>query len=78
MPGDRKAGRYDALKLIEGQFEPGSRSKVLKNLLGIKRKREIDEVEAREQLRALRELISTMTKLMFLRRLTYARFTAPG
>ena len=53
----KKAGRYDATQLSEGQSEPGSRGKVLKNLLGIKRKREMDEVEAREQLRALRELI---------------------
>ncbi len=53
----KKAGRYNTTHLPETQFEPGSRGKVLKNLLGIKRKREIDEVEAREQLRALRELI---------------------
>jgi len=53
----RKSGRYDATRLPEGQFEPGSHGRVLKNLLGIKRKREIDEVEAREQLRALRQLI---------------------
>ena len=57
MPVSRKTGRYDASKLVEGQFEQGSRGKVLKNLLGIKRKKEMDEVEAREQLRALRELI---------------------
>jgi len=31
---------------------------VLKNLLGITRKREMDQVEARELLRALKELIS--------------------
>ena len=54
----KKAGRYDATHLAEAQFEPGSRGKVLKNLLGIRRKREMDEVEAREQFRALRELIA--------------------
>ena len=53
----RKGGRYDVSALVEGQFEPGSRGRVLKNLLGIKRKREMDQVEAREQLRALSELI---------------------
>jgi fido (protein-threonine AMPylation protein) len=54
---NKKTGRYDATHLPEAQFEPGSRGKVLRNLLGIKRKREMDEVEAREQFRALRELI---------------------
>ncbi len=52
-----KSGRYDASKLVEGQSEPSSRGRVLKNLLGIKRKRDMDQVEAREQLRALEELI---------------------
>jgi cell filamentation protein, protein adenylyltransferase len=50
-------GRYQTTHLPEAQFESGSRGRVLKNLLGIKRKREMDDVEAREQLRALRELI---------------------
>jgi cell filamentation protein len=53
----KKTGRYRTTHLPEAQFEPGSRGKVLKNLLGIKRKREMDDLEAREQLRALRELI---------------------
>ena len=50
-------GRYDTSALEEAQFEPGSRGRVLKNLLGIKSKREMDKVEAREQLRALDELV---------------------
>jgi len=50
-------GRYQTTHLPEAQFESGSRGRVLKNLLGIKRKREMDDMEAREQLRALRELI---------------------
>jgi cell filamentation protein len=54
----KKTGRYKTTHLAEAQFEPGSRGKVLKNLLGIKRKNEMDEVEAREQLRALRDLIA--------------------
>ena len=53
----KKSGPYDVSELVEAQFEPGSRRRVLKNLLGIKRKREMDRVEAREQLRALHELI---------------------
>ena len=54
----KKGGRYVTTHLPEAQFEIGSRGKVLKNSLGIKRKRQMDEVEAREQLRALRELIA--------------------
>jgi cell filamentation protein len=54
--------RYDVSSLVEAQFEPGSRGRVLKNLLGIKRKREIDRLEGLEQLRALRELIKIYGK----------------
>ncbi|MBI2347563.1 MAG: Fic family protein [Deltaproteobacteria bacterium] len=57
--GTKEEGKYDASSLIEGQFEPGSRGRVLRNLLGIKRKREMDQVEARELRRALDELIRT-------------------
>jgi len=53
----KKGGHYDASGLIEAQFEPGSRGRVLKNLLGIKSKREMDQVEAQEQFRALEEMI---------------------
>ncbi len=53
----KEVGRYDVSHLVEGQFEPGSRGRVLKNLLGIKSKRQIDRLEAKEQLRALDELI---------------------
>jgi cell filamentation protein len=49
--------RYDTSALEEAQFEPGSRGRVLKNFLGVKSKREMDKVEAREQLRALDELV---------------------
>jgi len=38
--------RYDTDQLTEAQFEPGSRGRVLKNLLGIYRKREMDALEA--------------------------------
>ena len=40
------SNRYDISSLPEAQFEPGSRYRVLKNKLGIKRKREIDEAES--------------------------------
>ncbi len=54
-----KSGRrYATSGPAEAQFEPGSRGRVLRNLLGIRRKREMDQVEAREQLRALNELIA--------------------
>lgn len=51
-------GKYDTSGLIEAQFEPGSRGRVLRNLRGITSKREMDRVEAEEQLRALRELVA--------------------
>jgi cell filamentation protein len=41
-----RGGKYDVAGLIEARFEPGSGKRVLKNLLGIRRKREMDEVEA--------------------------------
>src|SRR4030042_2109766 len=53
----KKGGHYDASSLIEAQVEPGSRGRVLRNLLGIKSKREMDQVEAQEQLRTLEELV---------------------
>ena len=49
----KKGGHYDASGLIEAQFEQGSRGRVLRNLLGIKSKREMDQVEAQEQMRTL-------------------------
>ena len=50
--------RYDTADLDENQFEPGSRRRVLKNLLGITSKREMDRMEGREQVRVLEELAS--------------------
>jgi cell filamentation protein len=54
-----KSGRYAIRGLDEAEFESGSRDRVLKNLLGIKNKREMDQAEAREQLRAMEEFISS-------------------
>lgn len=52
----RRKDRYDTTGLEQDQFEPGSHRRVLKNLLGITSKREMDRVEGREQVRALEEL----------------------
>lgn len=52
----KKFNRYDTSDLTEAQFEPGSGKRVLKNLLGIKSKREIDRVEALVQLPVMEEL----------------------
>jgi cell filamentation protein len=42
----KQAKRYDTSGLTEAQFEPGSRSLALKNLMGIKSKREMDRIKA--------------------------------
>lgn len=52
----KRRDRYDVSGLEEVQTQPGSRGRVLKNLLGIQNKREMDRVEGREQLRAFEEL----------------------
>lgn len=43
----KKDGRYDISGLPEAQFEPGSDEQVLKNRLGIKSPKEMDDAEAR-------------------------------
>ncbi|MBI5816494.1 MAG: Fic family protein [Nitrospinae bacterium] len=52
-----KSFKYDTSSLADAQFEPGSRGQVLKNLPGIKKKREIDGIESAEQERVLNELV---------------------
>jgi cell filamentation protein len=54
-----KTDRYDVSDLIEAQYQPGSRGRVLKNVLGITGKRVMDETEAREQKRALQDVLSS-------------------
>lgn len=44
----KKSGRYKTNGLIEDQYEKGSKGRVLKNLLHIKDKQKIEEVEIRE------------------------------
>jgi len=41
----KKTDRYDVSELVEAQFEHGSSSRVLKNLLGMRGKRVMDHVE---------------------------------
>jgi cell filamentation protein len=53
--------RYDVSGLVEAQHQPGSRGRVLRNLLGIISKRKMDEIEASEQKRALEEMLSLYT-----------------
>jgi len=57
-----KKSRYDTSDMIDARIELGSRGRVLKNLPGIKRKRDMDQVEGREQRRALDELIRIYDK----------------
>jgi cell filamentation protein len=52
-----RTGRYDTSGLVEGQFEPGSRRRVLRNLIDINRKRAMDAVESTELLRTTEKLI---------------------
>ena len=52
-----KHDRYKTSHLVEVQFEPGSGKRVLKNLPGIKRKREMDEMETEALDRATAQLV---------------------
>lgn len=52
----KKSKKYETSGLIEDQYEPGSDGRVLKNLLRINRKREMDRIEAQEQLRTINEI----------------------
>jgi cell filamentation protein len=46
-------------KLIEAQFEPGSRGRVLRNLLGIKSSRKMDDAEASALKAAMEAFVTT-------------------
>jgi len=59
MANVRTGGKYNAEQSPEAQSEPGSRGRVLKNLLGIRHRREINQIEARELRRAVDELIQS-------------------
>lgn len=57
--------RYSAPPTPEAQYEPGSRGRVLRNLLGIKRKRAIDRIEYEHLIQAQEQyhrIITTQTQ----------------
>lgn len=49
--------RYDVSGLTEAQVQPGSRGRVLRNLLGVTGKRAMGRIEAQAQVRALEALL---------------------
>jgi cell filamentation protein len=53
----KKSGRYKTDGLVENQYEEGSDGLVLNNLLHIKNKQAIEEIETRELYRVTEELI---------------------
>ena len=53
----RGLDRYDASGLVEAQVQPGSRGRVLRNLLGVTRRREMDRLEAQAQYRAMERML---------------------
>lgn len=53
----KKDGRYDTSGLPEAQFEPGSNEQVLRNRLGIKSPKEMDDAEIRALEKAMVELV---------------------
>jgi len=60
--GLKKTGRYNVSGLVEAQFERGSRGRVLRNLLGIKRKRQMDDTEVEALQRAVDTLLHCYDK----------------
>ncbi|MEK6764327.1 MAG: hypothetical protein AABY96_16635 [Nitrospirota bacterium] len=58
----RRKNRYDTADIDESQFEPGSRRRVLKNLLGITSRRKMDQLEGREQVRSLEDVAAFFDK----------------
>lgn len=53
----KKDGRYDVSGLPEAQFEPGANERVLKNRLGIKSSRHMDDAETRALEKAMVEFV---------------------
>lgn len=70
--------RYDTADLDENQFEPGSRRRVLKNLLGITSRREMDQLEGREQVRSLKTWRHSTIRITALWQPMSAVFTKSG
>lgn len=57
----KPTGHYSTNELTEGQFESGSQNRVYKNLLGITKKREMDQIELQELVRASGELFNNFS-----------------
>lgn len=55
----KKGGRYDISRLVEAQFEPHSRRRVLRNLLGVRQVREMHRLESEALLSAQELLVET-------------------
>ena len=55
----KRGGRYDTSHLPEDQYEPGSRGLVLRNLLGIRSKQEMDRIETEALRKVEDELLRT-------------------
>ena len=53
----KKSGRYRTAHLIEDQFEPGSKDRVLKNKVGITSTQEMHRHEKESQLHAMEKLV---------------------
>jgi len=58
----KKSQRYSTTHLPESQFEPGSQGRVLRNLLRITRKREMDVIEAERYALVQPKLMGMFTK----------------
>ena len=58
----KKSGRYKTAHLAEDQPEPGSRGRVIRNLLHITRKREMDVIEAESYALVQPKLMGMYTK----------------
>lgn len=58
----KKSQRYNTTHLIEDQHEPGSRGRVLRNLLHITRKREMDLIEAEQYALVLPKLMGMYSR----------------
>jgi cell filamentation protein len=66
--GQPRSGKYQPPIGAEAEFEPGSRGRVLRNRLGIRRKREMDQVEYEALVRAQEACLERISE--------DARFTA--
>ena len=73
----RKTGRYDVSALTEAQFEPGSRGRVLRYLLGITRVREMNRAETVALQSAMDSFLGDSTSNIASMPATFARCIAP-